>query len=83
VGNIVALLSKDFIRLVGIAILIAIPLAGWAMHRWLQDFAYRVPLRVWVFAVAGMLAIGIALVTIASQAVKAAMASPVKSLRAE
>jgi putative ABC transport system permease protein len=83
VGNIIALLSKDFIRLVGIAILIAIPLAGWVMHRWLQDFAYRVPLRVWVFAVAGMLAIGIALVTIASQAVKAAMASPVKSLRAE
>ena len=83
VGGIVALLSKDFVRLVGIAILIAIPLAAWTMHRWLQDFAYRVPLSAWLFAAAGLLAILIALLTISFQAIKAALASPINSLRSE
>ena len=83
VGGIVALLSKDFVRLVGIAILIAIPLAAWTMHRWLQDFAYRIPLSAWLFAVAGLLAIFIALLTISVQAIRAALASPIDSLRSE
>jgi putative ABC transport system permease protein len=83
VTNIVALLSKDFIRLVGLAIFIAIPFAAWVMHHWLQGFAYRVPLRAWVFVLAGVLAIGIALLTIGFQAVRAALLSPVKSLRSE
>jgi putative ABC transport system permease protein len=83
VGGIVTLLSKDFVRLVGIAIFIAIPLAAWTMHRWLQDFAYRVPLDAWLFAAAGLLAIFIALLTIGFQAIKAALASPINSLRSE
>jgi putative ABC transport system permease protein len=83
VGNIVVLLSGDFIRLVVIAIVIASPVAWFIMHRWLQDFAYRVDVAWWVFAVAGLLAIAIALVTIASLAVRAALANPVRSLRSE
>jgi putative ABC transport system permease protein len=64
VNSIVGLLSKDFLRLVIIAALIAFPLAGWAMHRWLQDFTYRVNIGWWVFLVAGLLALTIALVTV-------------------
>jgi len=81
--GITALLSKDFIRLVMIAILIASPLAWFAMNRWLQDFSYRVPIHWWLFVIAGCLAVGIALVTVCFQALKAARMSPVKSLRAE
>ncbi len=83
VGGIVTLLSKDFVRLVGIAILIAIPLSAWTMHRWLQDFAYRIPLSAWLFAAAGLMAIVIALLTISFQAIRAALASPIDSLRSE
>src|SRR5260221_4470222 len=82
-GGITALLSKDFIRLVVISILIASPLAWFAMNRWLQDFSYRVPIHWWLFVIAGCVAVGIALVTVSFQAIKAARASPVKSLRAE
>jgi putative ABC transport system permease protein len=83
VTSIVALLSKDFLKLVVIAIVIATPLAWWAMHRWLQNFAYRIDIEWWVLAGAGVLAVGIALLTVSFQSVKAALMNPVKSLRSE
>lgn len=83
VPGIVNLLSKEFIILVGIAFLIASPLAWYGMHKWLQDFAYRIDIEWWVFALAGISALGIALITVSFQAIKAAMANPVKSLRTE
>ena len=83
VTSIVALLSKDFLRLVLIAILLATPLAWWAMSRWLQDFVYRIDIEWWVFAVAGVMAVGIALLTVSFQSIKAALMNPVKSLRME
>ncbi|MEP6727559.1 MAG: ABC transporter permease, partial [Bacteroidota bacterium] len=83
VGNITTMLSGDFIRLVGIAIIIATPIAWWAMNKWLQDFAYRTPLSWWIFVLAGALAIIIALATVSFQAIKAAIVNPVKSLRSE
>jgi putative ABC transport system permease protein len=83
VSSIVALLSKDFLKLVLIAIVIASPVAWYAMNRWLQDFAYRIEIEWWVFALAGLLAVGIALLTVSFQSVKAALMNPVKSLRSE
>jgi putative ABC transport system permease protein len=83
VANIVFLLASDFLKLVLIAILIASPLAWWAMHKWLQDFAYRIDIPWWVFGVAGLLAIMIAFVTVSFQSIKAALMNPVKSLRTE
>ncbi|MEO6316102.1 MAG: ABC transporter permease [Chitinophagaceae bacterium] len=83
VAGITALLSKDFIKLVCIAILIATPVSWWAMTKWLQDFAYRITISWWMFAAAGLLAIIIALLTISFQAIKAALTNPVKSLRSE
>jgi len=83
VTNVVALLSKDFLLLVGIATLVAFPLAWWLMYRWLQDFSYRISIEWWVFAVAGLLAVTIALLTIIFQALKAGLMNPVKSLRTE
>ena len=83
VVNIVGLLSKDFMILIGIAFLAASPLAWWVMHRWLEDFAYRIDIEWWIFAAAGVLAALIALATISTQAIKAATVSPVKSLRSE
>jgi putative ABC transport system permease protein len=82
-GNIVTLMSTDFLKLVVISALIAFPLSWWAMNRWLQDFAYRVGIGWWVFALSGMLAIAIALGTVSFEAIKAALANPVKSLRSE
>ena len=82
-GNIVLLLSRDFIMLVLLAFLIASPIAWFVMHRWLRDFAYRVNIDWWIFAIAGLLAVTIALATIGYQAIKAAVANPVKSLRSE
>jgi ABC-type antimicrobial peptide transport system permease subunit len=82
-ANITALLSKDFIRLVAIAILIASPLAWWAMNKWLRGYDYRISVSVWIFIAAGSLAIFIALITVSFQAIKAAIANPVKSLRTE
>jgi ABC-type antimicrobial peptide transport system permease subunit len=81
--NLTALLSKDFLKLVGIAILIARPIAWWAMDTWLESFAYRVPIVWWMFALAGGVALLIALVTVSSQAVRAAVANPVKSLKTD
>ena len=83
VGSIVALLSKDFLKLVLVAIVIASPIAWYAMNAWLADFAYKIDISWWVFALAGLLAVGIALLTVSFQAVKAAIANPVESLRSE
>lgn len=83
VSGIVTLLSKDFVKLVLIAILIATPIAWWAMNKWLQDFAYRIEMQWWMFALAGVLAVVIALLTVSFQAIKAAVANPVDSLRDE
>ncbi|MBD2700076.1 ABC transporter permease [Spirosoma sp. BT702] len=81
--TIFGLLSKDFVKLVLVAVLIASPLAWWVMNKWLQDFAFRIDIEWWVFALAGLLTIGISIFTIATQAVKAALTNPVKSLRSE
>ncbi|MBX2933825.1 MAG: ABC transporter permease [Ferruginibacter sp.] len=83
VSNVVLLLSKDFLLLVAIAAVLAFPLAWWGMHKWLQDFEYRIQITVWVFVIAGMAALLIALFTVSYQAIKAALANPVKSLRTE
>jgi putative ABC transport system permease protein len=83
VGNIVGLLTKDFLKLVFIAFLVAAPVAGYVMQGWLQDFAYQVSLGWEVFAVAGAVALLIAVLTVSFQAVKAALTNPVKSLRSE
>ncbi len=83
VVSIVTLVSKDVLTLVLIAIVIASPLAWYAMHHWLQDFAYKIDLDWWMFAGAGSLAMGIALLTVSFQSVKAALTNPVKSLRSD
>ncbi len=83
VASIVALLSKDFLKLVLIAIVIASPIAWYAMNEWLAGFAYKIEISWWVFALAGGLAVGIALLTVSFQSVKAALMNPVKSLRSE
>jgi putative ABC transport system permease protein len=83
VTGITALLSRDFMLLVGISFLIASPLSWWLMQQWLQGFAHRIEIKTWMFALAGCLTIIIALITVSLQAVKAAMANPVKSLRNE
>jgi putative ABC transport system permease protein len=83
VQGIVQMLSKDFIKLVTIAFVFAAPFAWWLMHGWLQAFAYRIDIEWWMFAAAGLGALLIALVTVSFQAIKAALANPVKSLRTE
>jgi putative ABC transport system permease protein len=83
VSSIVGSLSKDFLLLVGVAAIVAFPIAWYAMHTWLQDFQYRIAIQWWVFVIAGVLAAAVALVTIGSQAIRAARANPVKSLRSE
>lgn len=83
VSGIIQLLAKDFIKLVFISILIATPIAWYVMNKWLQDFAYKINIGWTVFAIAGMLAILIAFITISFQSIKAAIANPVKSLRTE
>jgi ABC-type antimicrobial peptide transport system permease subunit len=81
--GLIALLAKDFLKLVAIAIVLASPLAYFLMNKWLQDFAYRISIGWWVFVLAGVIALFIALVTVSFQAIKAALANPVKSLRTE
>ncbi|WP_222930347.1 ABC transporter permease [Larkinella punicea] len=83
VSSIVTLLSQDFLKLVLIAIVIASPLAWYAMNRWLQGFAYKIDIDWWVFALTGLLSVGIALLTVSFQSIKAALMNPVKSLRSE
>jgi hypothetical protein len=83
VNQIVALFAKDFLKLVMIAFLIAAPLSWVMMHSWLEDYAYRIDITWWTFLIAGAMAVVVALLTISFQAIKAAVASPVKSLRSE
>jgi putative ABC transport system permease protein len=82
-GHLAMLLSAGFVRLALVAILIAVPLAAWAMHRWLQDFVYRTTMEWWVFTLAAMLVLGITLATVSIQAVKTALLNPVKNLKVE
>ena len=81
--QLVRLLSRDFLLLVVVAALIAFPIAWWAIQKWLSDFAYRTTIGWWVFALAAVASIVIALLTISAQSLKAAMMNPVKSLRTE
>jgi len=80
---IVSLLSKDFLKLIIIALLVAFPVSGWVMNKWLNNFAYRIPVSWWMFAIAGGLALLVAFITISYQSIKSAFASPVKSMRTE
>jgi putative ABC transport system permease protein len=83
VTDIASMLSKDFVSLVLIALIIASPIAWYLMHKWLQDFVYRTNISVWIFAVSGLAGMIIAVLTISTQAIKAAIANPVDALRTE
>jgi putative ABC transport system permease protein len=83
VPSVVGLLSRDFLKLVGIALVLAAPVAYWGMNRWLSDFAYRIDIQWWIFAAAGIAAAAVAFLTVAGQTVRAAVANPVESLRSE
>lgn len=83
VKSVTGLLSKDFLQLVFVSCIVAFPIAWWVMNKWLQNYAYRIEINWWIFLVAGVLAILIALITVSFQAIKAALANPVKSLRSE
>ena len=83
VQGIVQMLSKDFMKLVAISFVIAAPIAWYFMHKWLQDFAYRINISWWIFVAAGLAALLIALVTVSFQAIRAAITNPVKSLRTD
>ena len=78
VPHVVALLSKDFLKLVIIALILSVPVAWYAMNEWLKDFAYRINIEWWIFLLAAIIAITIAFLTISTQAIKAAIANPVK-----
>jgi putative ABC transport system permease protein len=82
-SNITLLLAKNFLQLVGIAILIAMPLAWWAGKNWLQDFAFRIPVQLYIFIATAIITAFIALSTVAYHSLKAALTNPVKSLRTE
>ncbi len=82
-AGIVALLAKDFVKLVAAASFVAFPLAWWVMNKWLDNYVYRIHISWWMFAAAGILALVIAFITVSSQAIKAALMNPVKSLKAE
>jgi putative ABC transport system permease protein len=83
ITQIISLLSRDFLKLVLLAIVIASPLAWYLMSRWLEAFAYKIDLEWWIFGLAGLLALLIALFTVSFQSIKAASSNPVKSLRSE
>ena len=83
IQGLAGLLSKEFVQLVALSCIIAFPVAWWAMHSWLQDYEYRTTIQWWVFATAGVTALAIALVTVSFQAIKAALANPIKALRSE
>jgi putative ABC transport system permease protein len=82
-AGLMRLLSVEFVRLVGIAFLIATPVAWWVANRWLHTFAFRIALRWWMFGLAGVLALALALATVSFHAVRAALANPVRNLRSE
>ena len=83
VSQVTTMLSKEFVKLVLISCVVAFPLSWWVMYKWLQDFAYRINISWWMFVVAGIIALLIALITVSFKAIKAALANPVKSLRTE
>jgi putative ABC transport system permease protein len=83
VGSIVRLLSRDFLKPVLIAVVLATPVSWWVMNRWLEDFAYRIEVNAWILALAGAVAVGVGLLTVSLQTLKAAVANPVKTLRSE
>jgi putative ABC transport system permease protein len=83
IAGITGLLAKDFLKLVVVAVVIASPIAYIFMQKWLSDFAYRIDIQWWMFAVAGAVAVAVAFLTVGFQSVKAALANPVKSLRSE
>ncbi|MBK6814229.1 MAG: ABC transporter permease [Saprospiraceae bacterium] len=83
VANIVKMLSKDFLMLVSISIVIAVPIAWFGMYKWLQEFAFRMDMSIWIFVAAGVVALLIAFITVSFQAIKAALMNPIKSLRTE
>ena len=83
IPNIIKLISSDFLKLIFIAIIIAIPVAWFGMNKWLEDYTYKVTISWWIFMIAGSVAILIALITVSFQAIKAAIANPVESLRTE
>jgi cell division protein FtsX len=83
VSSLVGLLSGDFVRLVLLAVLLAAPVGGWLMHQWLQHYEYRIRIDAWIYLGTGLVAVGVALLTVGFQAVRAALAKPVKSLRSE
>ncbi len=83
VTGLLLLISKDFLKLVGIALLIASPIAWYFMHQWLEDFAYRINIGWWVFAIAGAVAASVAFLTVSFESLKAALANPINSLRNE
>jgi len=83
VGNIVRILSGEFLRLVALASAIAVPIAWWAADSWLSNFAYRTPMSVWVFIAGGVFLLGVALITLSFQTIRTALANPVRSLRTE
>jgi len=83
VTGIATLLSLDFLKLVILSFFIAVPIGLWAMSKWLDGYSYRINISWWIFALAGLLSVVIAIVTVSFQAIKAAMANPVKSLRSE
>ena len=77
------LITKDYVALISVAIILSVPLSAWVMNRWLQDFATRIPLSWWIFAIPSLTVVLIALITVGVHTLKAAMADPVKSLRYE
>ena len=83
VGRLVGMLATGFLSMVGLAILIAVPLAWWMMNKWLEDFAYRIAIQWWMFGLVGLMAVGVALVTVSFQVLRAARANPVDALRSE
>jgi len=83
IWEVMALLNKDFVKWVAIAFVIATPIAWYAMNKWLQNFAYKTELSWWIFALAGLLALGIALLTVSWQSWRAARRNPVEALRYE
>jgi len=83
ISGIAALLSKDFLKLVSISCIVAFPVAWWMMHNWLEGYEYRIKISWWIFLASGFVAMVIALITISFQAIKAAVANPVRSLRTE
>ncbi len=83
VASVVALLSVDYLKLVLVALVLAAPIAYWALCKWLENFAYHIEMQGWVFLLAGLAAMGIALLTVGGQSMRAALANPVKSLKNE